>query len=272
MTRLIRTEWLKLATTRGPWAVIAGVLALTALITPFAMADIGQGDASRAADALEALAIGPGFITALMLLLIGALGRRRRVPPSHDHDYLPDHPAAAPGPCRQADRSCDSRRGRRRSRRGDCVPDRAPDGPPRRGSRRERRPPDRPGVAIVAAGAGASVRGVAAGSILRNQTAAILVILLWTLLVEKFFGGFFPPVLPFGAILAAVGMGAEHRTQRPRFLRRPRGMGKRAGRDSARGDRARRHVSLVHAARALLRRGGVLRPVGALDRARELDA
>ena len=28
MTRLIRTEWLKLATTRGPWAVIAGVLAL----------------------------------------------------------------------------------------------------------------------------------------------------------------------------------------------------------------------------------------------------
>ena len=73
MTRLIRTEWLKLATTRGPWAVIAGVLALTALITPFAMADIGQGDASRAADAREALAIGPGFITALMLLLIGAL-------------------------------------------------------------------------------------------------------------------------------------------------------------------------------------------------------
>ena len=51
MTRLIRTEWLKLATTRGPWAVIAGVIALTALITPFAMADIGQGDASRAADA-----------------------------------------------------------------------------------------------------------------------------------------------------------------------------------------------------------------------------
>ena len=73
MTRLIRTEWLKLATTRGPWAVITGVLALTALITPFAMADIGQGNASRAADAREALAIGPGFISVLMLLLIGAL-------------------------------------------------------------------------------------------------------------------------------------------------------------------------------------------------------
>ena len=73
MTRLIRTEWLKLATTRGPWAVIAGVIALTALITPFAMAEIGQGDTSRAADAREALAIGPGFITALLLLLLGAL-------------------------------------------------------------------------------------------------------------------------------------------------------------------------------------------------------
>jgi len=73
MNRLIRTEWLKLATTRGPWAVITGVIALTALITPFAMADIGQGSASRAADAREALAIGPGFLSALMLLLIGAL-------------------------------------------------------------------------------------------------------------------------------------------------------------------------------------------------------
>jgi len=69
MNRLIRTEWLKLATTRGPWLVIAGVMALTALITPFAMADIGQGDASRAADAREALAIGPGFLSALMLLI-----------------------------------------------------------------------------------------------------------------------------------------------------------------------------------------------------------
>ena len=50
---------------------------------------------------------------------------------------------------------------------------------------------------------------MAAGSILRHQTAAIVVILVWTLLVEKLFGGFFPPVLPFGAILAAVGMAGE---------------------------------------------------------------
>jgi hypothetical protein len=53
------------------------------------------------------------------------------------------------------------------------------------------------------------VCGVAAGSILRHQTAAIVVILLWTLLVETLFGGFFPPVLPFGALLAAIGMGGD---------------------------------------------------------------
>ena len=63
--------------------------------------------------------------------------------------------------------------------------------------------------AIVAAGALASVCGVAAGSILRHQTAVIVVLLVWTLLVEKLFGGFFPPVLPFGAILAAVGLAGE---------------------------------------------------------------
>ena len=64
-------------------------------------------------------------------------------------------------------------------------------------------------VAIVAAGALASMCGVAIGSILRHQTAAIVVILVWSLLVEKLLGGFFPPVLPFGAIMAAVGMAGD---------------------------------------------------------------
>ena len=50
---------------------------------------------------------------------------------------------------------------------------------------------------------------MAAGSILRHQTASIVVILVWTLLVEKLFGGFFPPVLPFGAIMAAVGLAGD---------------------------------------------------------------
>jgi hypothetical protein len=64
-------------------------------------------------------------------------------------------------------------------------------------------------VAIVAAGALASMCGVAIGSILRHQTAAIVAILVWSLLVEKLLGGFFPPILPFGAILAAVGMAGD---------------------------------------------------------------
>jgi hypothetical protein len=64
-------------------------------------------------------------------------------------------------------------------------------------------------LAMVATGALASLCGVAAGSILRHQTGAIVVILVWTLLVEKLFGGFFPPVLPFGAIMAAVGLAGD---------------------------------------------------------------
>jgi ABC-2 type transport system permease protein len=209
MTRLIRTEWLKLATTRGPWAVIAGVIALTALVTPFAMADIGQGSASRAADAREALAIGPGFLSALMLLLIGALAaagefhhrsivttylitpRRERVLAAK----LIAHAAlgavvAAIGVAisfpivllmaRGDDLTVASN--------GHLVA---------------------LGAAMVAVGALSSVLGVAIGAILRHQTAAIVVILTWTLLVEKLFGGFLPPALPFGAILAAVGLAGD---------------------------------------------------------------
>ena len=209
MTRLIRTEWLKLATTRGPWAVIAGVIALTALITPFAMGEIGQGDTSRAADAREALAIGPGFITALLLLLLGALAaagefhhrtiastylitpRRGRVLAAKliAHGTLGAVVAAIGAAisfpvvllmARSDDLHVAST--------GHLVA---------------------LAFAIVAAGALASICGVAAGSILRHQTAVIVVLLVWTLLVEKLFGGFFPPVLPFGAILAAVGMAGD---------------------------------------------------------------
>jgi ABC-2 type transport system permease protein len=210
MRHLIRTEWLKLATTRGTWATVLGVLALTALITPIAMADAGQGDRTVAQDALEALSIGPGFITVLVLLILGALGaagefrhrtivatylitpRRGRVLAAKliAHATLGAAVAglavtiAFPIVLVMA-----SRDGVHIATGAHLV-----------------------GVAaaIVAAGAVASVCGVAVGSILRNQTTAIIVILIWTLLVEQFFGGFFPPVLPFGAILAAVGMGSDN--------------------------------------------------------------
>jgi ABC-2 type transport system permease protein len=209
MTRLIRTEWLKLATTRGPWAVITGVIALTALITPFAMADIGYGDASRAADAREALAIGPGFLSALMLLLIGALAaagefhhrsivttylitpRRGRVLAAKlvAHATL-GAVVAAIGVAISFPIVLLMARGEHLTVASDghLVALAA---------------------AMVAVGALSSLVGVAIGSILRHQTAAIVVILVWTLLVEKLFGGFFPPVLPFGAIMAAVGLAGD---------------------------------------------------------------
>ena len=209
MKRLIRTEWLKLASTRGPWVVIVVLFALTALITPFAMGEIGQGESSATADAREALAIGPGFLTALVLLLLGALAaagefqhrtvittylitpRRGRILAAKliAHATLGAVVAAVgvaiafPIVLFMADSD------------GVHVASSAY--------------VTGLALAIIGAGALASVCGVAAGSILRHQTASIILILVWTLLVEKLFGGFFPPVLPFGAILAAIGMAGD---------------------------------------------------------------
>ena len=209
MTRLIRTEWLKLATTRGPWAVITGVIALTALITPFAMADIGQGSASKAADAREALAIGPGFLSALMLLLIGALAAAGEF----HHRSIVSTYLTTPrrGRVLVAKLIAHATLGAVVSAIGVAISfpivllmaqgqdlTVASNG-------------HLVGVALamVAVGALSALCGVAAGSILRHQTATIVVILVWTLLVEKLFGGFFPPVLPFGAIMAAVGLAGD---------------------------------------------------------------
>ena len=207
MRRLVHTEWLKLATTRSPWAVIAGLLALSAVITPFEMANIAGGRSAMAAR--EALAIGPGFVTALALLIVGALAA------TAEHRY------------RTADSTylITPRRGRILAAKlvanaafgavvaGLGVAVSFPivlltaksDGVQvATGGRLA-------GIAfaIVAVGALASVCGVAAGSILRNQPTAILAILLWTALAEILFGGFLPAVLPFGAMLAAIGIGAH---------------------------------------------------------------
>jgi hypothetical protein len=209
MTHLIRTEWLKLATTRSPWAVIAGLLALSALITPFAMAEIGQGNRSATADAREALAIGPGFITALALLILGALaatGEYRHRTAISTYLITPRR-----GRILAAKLVAHATFGAVVAGLGVAIAFPIVLVMARNDGVQVATAAHLTGIAfaIVAVGALASVCGVAAGSILRHQTAAILVILIWTLLVETFFGGFFPPVLPFGAILAAIGMGAE---------------------------------------------------------------
>jgi hypothetical protein len=208
MTRLIRTEWLKLATTRGPWAVITGVIALTALITPFAMGDIRQSGAGQVTDAREALAIGPGFLSALMLLLIGALAAAGEF----HHRSIVSTYLITPrrGRVLAAKLIAHATLGAVVSAIGVAISF------PivllmARGDFTVASNGHLVGLALamVAVGALSAVCGVAAGSILRHQTAAIVVILVWTLLVEKLFGGFFPPVLPFGAIMAGVGMAGE---------------------------------------------------------------
>jgi ABC-2 type transport system permease protein len=210
MTRLIRTEWLKLGTTRGPLAAIAGVLALTALVTPIAMGDAGQGAASKAADAREALAVGPGFLTALMLLLLGAVAsagefHHRTVVSTYlitplrgrvlvakliAHAILGAVVAAAGAAISFPVVLLMARSDHLQIASNGHLAAVA--------------------FAIVVGGALASALGVAAGSILRNQTSAIVALLVWSLLVEKLVGGFLPPMLPFGSLMAAFGLAGVH--------------------------------------------------------------
>ena len=76
-------------------------------------------------------------------------------------------------------------------------------------------------AAVIAVGALTSVLGVALGSILRNQTTAIIVLLLWTLLAERFVFAALPPVLPFGGLLGAAALNrrGEHRFEPLTLLR-----------------------------------------------------
>jgi hypothetical protein len=206
MTALIRTEWLKLRTTRGPWFVLGGLLALTALITPAAMSDLGQGTATKQEDAREVLVLGPGLLTTLVLLVLGTLAatsefQHRTAVTTYLISPLRGRVLAAKLVAHAvvgalvaavmtavafpiAVHVADSQGVEIASTEGLVGA----------------------AAAVVAAGALASVLGVALGSIIRNQTTAILVLLLWTLLAERFLFAGLPAILPFGGLLGAVGL------------------------------------------------------------------
>ncbi len=209
MTRLIRAEWLKLRTVRAPWLVLAALFALSLAIAPAAVADVDPDGARAARDLHEILAIGPGLLTSLTLLLLGALAaagefqhgtvvrtylgspRRERVLAARLALFAALGAAvAAIGTAATyaivlplADAA-----GLPAVGVGDLAT---------------------LAVALVLSGALAGAAGVAIGSILRQQTAAMVAILLWTLAFERFVGGFLGPVLPFGALLSAVGLAGD---------------------------------------------------------------
>lgn len=57
-----------------------------------------------------------------------------------------------------------------------------------------------------------AVLGVSVGALLRNQIAAIIAVVVWTLLLEPLIGGFFPVVakwLPGGALNSAMGVALQ---------------------------------------------------------------
>src|SRR5919106_2858333 len=81
------------------------------------------------------------------------------------------------------------------------------------------------------------------GSILRNKTAAILVILLWTLLAEWFFSGFLPSVPTIRRDPHGSRNGRRRHPRQPRFPRSSRNMGGCARPCSHPFHQARRHLT-----------------------------
>jgi hypothetical protein len=206
MITLIRTEWLKLRTTRGPWFVLGGLLALTAILTPTAMSDLGQGTATKQQDAREVLVIGPGLLTSLVLLVLGTLAatsefQHRTAVTTYLINPLRGRVLAAKlvahaivGALVAAVMAAVA------------FPIAVHVGDTQGVEIASTRGLIEAAAAVVAVGALSSVLGVALGSIIRNQTTAIIVLLLWTLLAERFVFAALPPVLPFGGLLGAVGL------------------------------------------------------------------
>jgi hypothetical protein len=209
MTALIRTEWRKLLSTRGPVLALLGLLGLSVAVTIGGMGDIGSGEATKAEDAREVLVLGPGLFASLVLLVLGTIAAtgefqhrtaittylitpvRGRVLAAKlvAHAIL----GAAVGAVLTAVLfpvvlfMADGQDVHVASNAGVAGA----------------------AAAVVAAGALSSILGVAAGSILRNQTTALLVVLLWVLVGERFLFGPVSAVLPFSGLLGAIGLAGE---------------------------------------------------------------
>jgi uncharacterized membrane protein len=206
MTRLVRAEWRKLTTLRGPLATVAAVLGLTALITPIAMNELGGTTVER--DAREVLSIGPGLIASLAFLLLGAMAaagefQHRTIVPTYLITPRRSRVLGAklialgaigavvsalavaisfPIVLAMAEPGIDI------GGAGDLTAR---------------------GLSLVAVGALSAMIGVGVGSLLRHQTASLLVVLLWAFVFERFLADFIPPVLPFSEMLSATGMSGQ---------------------------------------------------------------
>ena len=206
MTALISTEWRKLLTTRGPLAALAGLLVLSVVVAIGGMGDLGNGTATASEDAAScswsapassrrsccscwARSPRPGEFqhrTAITTYLITPLRGRVLAAKLVAHAIVGALVSAVlvavtfPIVLVMAD--------------GQDVHVASTAGV------------IGAAAAVVAAGALSSVLGVAAGSILRNQTTALLVVLLWMLVAERFLLSPLPAVFPFGGLLSGMGL------------------------------------------------------------------
>lgn len=206
MTALISTEWRKLLTTRGPLAALAGLLVLSVVVAIGGMGDLGNGTATASEDARELLVVGSGLFASLVLLVLGTLAATGEF--QHRTAITTYLITPQRGRVLAAKLVAHAIVGALVS--AVLVAVTFPivlvmaDG-------QDVHVASTAGVigaaaAVVAAGALSSVLGVAAGSILRNQTTALLVVLLWMLVAERFLLSPLPAVFPFGGLLSGMGL------------------------------------------------------------------
>jgi hypothetical protein len=210
MTALVSTEWRKLLTTRGPLAALAGLLVLSVAIAIGGMGDIGSGTATKSEDARELLVVGAGLFASLVLLVLGTLAatgefQHRTAVTTYLITPLRGRVLAAKlvahaivGALVSAVLAAVTFPIVLVMAHGQDVHVASTAGIAGAAA------------AVVAAGALSSVLGVAAGSILRNQTTALLVVLLWMLVAERFLFSPLPAVFPFGGLLSGMGLTGDN--------------------------------------------------------------
>ena len=204
MTALVRSELLKIRSTRMWWGLGLGALAFVALnVVSQVFAPATDGVAPLASpQGVRNVWASAGSAGAVFALILGILGHDDGVPaPDHLLD-LPRHPAPRPGRHREADRA---RRRGRRDRAGLLRPDRGPGRPAARRPRRRhpqhldgrRDPRRRPGRDRLLRDPGRR-----RGRLIPNQILAVLGALIWLFLIEALLVAFLPEVgrwLPGGA-------------------------------------------------------------------------
>ena len=207
MTRLIRTELLKLSTIRVTWGLLAGAAALSALFASLEASRAGQGNSgvppiTTATGLLTVTTVtGFGMLLAAVLGVISATGEFRHGSATLTYLATPSRTRvlaakAAAAACFGAGFGLVAALVSVGI--GVGVAAGHPGGPP------SGRPLAGHAAGAVLGGALLGALGVAIGSLVRSQLAAVIGIFVWAVVIESLLGGLFTAIRPYLPYTAAT--------------------------------------------------------------------